>query len=89
MGTKKTGMKNNPLFKKTDGKVEKQEGMQTSKQENIQTGERDFSKTGLQRKTFYLEEDVFELLRKYAFENKEKMYRVVNAAIKDYIKVNS
>jgi len=87
MGTKKTGMKNNPLFKKTEDQ-EKDEA-QTGKQENIQTSKQDTEKSGLQRKTFYLEEDVFELLRRYAFENKEKMYKIVNAAIKDYIKVNS
>ena len=46
MGTKKTGMKNNPLFKKTDNQPKGNK--QTSKQVNITTGNQDYTPTSTQ-----------------------------------------
>lgn len=86
MKDKKAGMKDNPLFTKTEKaktavkEIDTQENISTSKQVNMQPR--------LQRRTFYLEDEVFEALRKFSFEKREKMYRVVNDALKSYLKNN-
>jgi hypothetical protein len=86
MKDRKAGMKDNPLFIKT----EKAKGTNASGlEENIQTHIQTHIQARLQRRTFYLEDEVFEMLRRFSFEKREKMYKVVNEALKAYIKEKS
>lgn len=92
MKTKKSGVSSNPLFEKTENTIPKiettKDGMSTKQHNDNEASKQVIKSLKLQRRTFYIEEPLFKQLKRFAFEKEEKIYHVVNKAIKSYLENN-
>lgn len=86
MADKKTGLKINPLFTKTE-QENTESNDEINKYLNKEINEE--KKTDLITRTTLLEKEVYEMLRRYSFEKRVKMYAVINQAVKEYIQNHS